>query len=167
MFKVDVEKAQNQRSNCQHPLDLKKAKEFHKNFYFCFIDYAKASDCVDHIKLWKILQEVGIPDHITCLMRNLYVGQKTTVRNGHGTMDLFQIGKGVLQGCIPSACLFNFCAEYIMWNAGLDEAQLESRLLGETAITSDMQMTLPLWQKVKRNWRSSWWKWKRKVKKLA
>ena len=95
MFKVDVEKAQNQRSNCQHPLDLKKAKEFQKNFYFCFIDYAKASDCVDHIKLWKILQEVGIPDHLNCFLRNLYAGQEETVRTGHDKKDWFQIRNGV------------------------------------------------------------------------
>ena len=92
---------------------IEKAREFQKNIYFFFIDYAKALT-VWITPNWKILQEMGIPDHITCLMRNLYVGQETIVRNGHGTMDLFQIGKGVLQGCILSACLFNFCAEYIM-----------------------------------------------------
>ena len=119
--------------------------------YFCFIDYAKAFDCVDHNKLWKILREMGIPDHLTCFLRNLYAGQEATVRTGHGTTDWFQIGKGIRQGCILSPCLFNFYAEYIMKNAGLEEAQLESRLLGEISITSDMQMTPPLWQKVKRN----------------
>ena len=101
----------------------KKQKEFKKNIYFCFIDYAKASDCVDHNKLWKILKEMGIPDHLTCLLRNLYAGQEATVRTGHGTTDWFQIGKGVRQGCIVSPCLFNLYAEYIMRNAGLDEAQ--------------------------------------------
>ena len=100
-----------------------KAREFQKNIYFCFIDYAKAFDCVDHNKLWKILKEMGIPDYLTCLLRNLYAGQKATVRAGHGTMSWFQFGKGVLQGCILSPSLFNFCAEYIMQNAGLDEAQ--------------------------------------------
>ena len=95
MFKVDVEKTRNQRSNCQHPLDLKKAKEFQKNFYFCFIDCAKAFDCVDHIKLWKILQEMGIPDRLTCFLRNLYEGQEETVRAGHDKKDWFQIGNGV------------------------------------------------------------------------
>ena len=102
---------------------IKKAREFQKNINFCFIDYAKAFDCVDHNKLWKILKEMGIPDHLTCLLRNLYAGQEATVRTGHGTTDWFQIGKGVLQGCILSPCLFNLYAEYIMPNAGLDEAQ--------------------------------------------
>ena len=129
----------------------KKQESSRKNIYFCFIDYAKAFDCVDHNKLWKILKEVEIPDHLTCLLRNLYLGQEVTVRTGHGTTDCFQIGKGVCQGCILSPCLFNLYAEYIMKNAGLEEAQLESRLLGEISITSDMQMTPPLWQKVKRN----------------
>uniref|UniRef100_A0A8B9WEP4 Reverse transcriptase domain-containing protein n=1 Tax=Bos mutus grunniens TaxID=30521 RepID=A0A8B9WEP4_BOSMU len=98
-------------------------RDFQKNIYFCFIDYAKAFDCMDHNKLWKILQEMGIPDHLTCLLRNLYVGQEATVRTGHGTTDCFQIGKGVRQGCILSPCLFNLYAEYIMRNAGLEEAQ--------------------------------------------
>ena len=102
---------------------IKKAREFQKNIYFCFIDYAKAFDCVDHNKLWKILQKMGIPDHLTCLLRNLYAVQEATVRTRHGTMDWLQIGKGVTQGCILSPFLFNLHAEYIMWNAGLDEAQ--------------------------------------------
>ena len=108
-------------------------------------------DCVDHNKLWKILKEMGIPDHLICLLRNLYAGQEATVRTGHGTTDWVQIGKGVRQGCILSPCLFNFYAEYIMRNAGLDEAKVESRLPGEISITSHMQMIPPLWQKVKRN----------------
>ena len=99
----------------------------------------------------KILKEMGIPDHLTCLLRNLYAGQEATVRTGHGTTDWFRIGKGVHQGCIWSPCLFNLYAEYIMRNAGLEEAQADSRLPGEISITSDMQMTSPLWQKVKRN----------------
>ena len=102
-----------------------------------------------HNKQWKILKEMGIPDHLTCLLRNLYAGQEATVRTGHGTTDWFQIGKGVRQGCILSPCLFNFFAEHLMRNAGLDEAQLESRLPAEISITSDMQMTPLLWQKVK------------------
>ena len=106
---------------------------------------------MDHNKLWKILREMGISDHQTWLLRNLYAGQEARVRTGHGTTDWFQKGKGACQGCILSLCLFNLYAEYIMRNAGLEEAQLESRLLGEIAITSDMQMTPPLWQKVKRN----------------
>ena len=96
----------------------------------CFIDYAKAFDCVDHNKLWKILKEMGIPDHLTCLLRNLYAGQEATVRTGHGTKDWFQIGKGVCQGCILSPCLFNLYAEYIMRNAGLDEAQSGIKIAG-------------------------------------
>ena len=118
---------------------IEKAREFRKNIYFCFIDNANALDCVDHNKLWKILKEMGIPDHLTCLLRNLYAGQEATVRTGHGTANWFQIRKGVCQGCILSPCLFNFYAEYIMRNAGL----------GEISITSDMQMTPPLWQKVR------------------
>ena len=128
---------------------IKKARDFQKNI--CFIDYAKAFDCVDHNKLWKILKEMGITDHLTCLLRNLYAGQEAIVRSGHGTTDLFQIGKGVHQGCILSPCLFNLYAEYIMRNARLDEAQAGIRLLGEISMTSDTQMTSPLWQKVKRN----------------
>ena len=101
----------------------KKAREFQKNIYFCFTDYAKAFDCVDHNKLWEILKEMGIPDHLICLLRNLYAGQEGTIKTGHGTTDWFQIGKGACQGCILSPCLFNFYAEYIMRNAGLEEAQ--------------------------------------------
>ena len=100
---------------------MEKAREFQKNIYFSFIDYTKAFDCMDHNKLWKILQEMGIPDHLNCLLRNLYAGQKA-VRTGHGTTDWFQIRKGVCQGCILSPCLFNLYAEYIMRNAGLNEA---------------------------------------------
>ena len=122
-----------------------------KNIYFCFIYYAKAFGCVDHNKLWKILQEMGIPDNLTCLLRNSYAGQEATVRTGHGTTDWFQIGKGVHQGCILSPCLFNLYEEYIMRNAGLEEDKLESRFLGEISITSDMQMIPPFWQKVKKN----------------
>ena len=134
---------------------MEKAREFQKNTYFCFIDYAKALDCVDHNKLWKILKETEIPDHLTCLLRNLYAGQEATVRTGHGTTDCFQTGKGVHQSYILSPCLFNLYAEYIMQNAGLEEHKLESRLLGEISISSDMQMTPPLWQKVKRNSKAS------------
>ena len=102
---------------------IKKPREFLKNIHFCFIDYAKAFERVDGNKLWKILQEMGIPDHSTCILRNVYAGQEAPVRSGGGTMDWFQIGKGVCQGCILSPCLFNLYAEYIIWNAGLDEAQ--------------------------------------------
>ena len=109
---------------------MEKAREFQKNIYFCFIDYAKAFDCVDHNKLWKILKEMGIPDHLTCLLRNQYAGQEATVRTGHGTADWFQIGKGVRQGCILLPCLFNLYAEYIMTNAGLEEAQAGIKTAG-------------------------------------
>ena len=110
---------------------IKKAREFQKKkIYFCFIDYAKAFDCVDHNKLWKILQEIRIPDHLTCLLRNLYSGQEATVRIRHRTVDRFQIGKGVHQGWILSPCLFNFYAEYIMRNTGLEEAQAGIKIAG-------------------------------------
>ena len=109
---------------------IEKAREFHKNIYFCFIDYTKAFDCVDHNKLWKVLQEMGIPDHLTCLLRNLYVGQEATVRTGHETTDWFQIGKGERQVCILSPCLFNLYAEYIMRNTGIDEAQAGNKIAG-------------------------------------
>ena len=130
---------------------IEKARDFQKNIYFCFISKAKAFDCVHHNKLWKILQETGIPDHLICLLRNMYARQEATVRSGHGTTDWFQIRKGVHQGYILSPCIFNLYAEYIMRNAGLDEAKLESSLLGEISITSDIQMTPPLWQKAKKN----------------
>ena len=109
---------------------IKKAREFQENIYCCFIDYVKAFDCVDHNKLWTILKEMGIPDHLTCLLRNLYAGQEATVRTRHGTKDWFQIEKGVRQGCILSFCLFNLHAEYIMRNAGLDEAQAGIKIAG-------------------------------------
>ena len=105
-------------------------QEFQKNIYFCFIDYAKAFDCVDHNKLWKILREMGIPDHLTCLLRNLYAGQEATVRTGHGTTDWFQKGKGVHKSCILSPCLFHLYAEYIMRNARLEEAQAGIKIAG-------------------------------------
>ena len=109
---------------------IEKEREFQKNIYFCFIDYTKAFYCVDHNKLWEILKEMGIPDHLTCLLRNLYAGQEATVRNGHGATDWFQIGKGVCQGCILSPRLFNLYAEYIMRNAGLEEAQAGIKING-------------------------------------
>ena len=109
---------------------MEKAREFQKNIYFCFIDCAKALDCVNHNKLWKVLKEIGIPDHLTCLLRNLYAGQEATVRTGHGTTDSFQIGKGVRQGCILLPCLFNLYAEYIMRNTGLEEVQAGIKIAG-------------------------------------
>ena len=129
MFKLVLENAEKPEIKLPTSIgSLRKATEFQKNI--CFIDYAKAFDCVDHNKLWKILKEMGIPDHLTYLMRNLYAGQEATVRTGHGTTDWFQIGKGVRQGCILSPCLFNLCAEYIMRNAGLGEAQAGIKIAG-------------------------------------
>ena len=136
MFKLVLEKAEEPEiklptttgSSKKQENSRKKKKK--KNIFFCFMDYAKAFDCMDHNKLWKILKEIGIPDHLTYLLRNLYAGQEATVRTGPGTTDLFQIGKGVCQGCILSVCLFNLYAEYIMRNAGLDEAQVGIKIAG-------------------------------------
>ena len=130
---------------------IEKAREFQKNVYFCF-DYTKAFDYVDHNKLWKILKEMGMPDHLTCILRNLYAGQEATVSTGHGTTDWFQVGKGVCQGCILSPCLFNLYTEYTSCEM-LDwmNHKRESRLLGEISVTSDTQMIPPLWQRVKNN----------------
>ena len=148
MFKLVLEKAEDPEMKL--PTCVGSSKNFQKNIYFCFIDYTKAFDCVDHNQLWKILQKMGIPDHLICVLRNLYVGQEATVRTGHGTTDWFQIGKGVHQGCILSPCLFNLYAEYIMQNADWLKHKLESRLPGEIT-TSDMHMTPTLWQKAKKN----------------
>ena len=123
MFKLVLEKAEEPEIKLPVSAVSWKKQEFQKNIYFCFIDYAKAFDCVNHKKLWKILKEMGVPDHLTCIMRNLYAGQEATVRTGHRTTVWFQIGKGIHQGCILSPCLFNLYAEYIMRNIGLDEAQ--------------------------------------------
>ena len=120
-------------------------QEFQKYIYFCFIDYTKAFHRMDHNTLWKILKEMGMPDHLTCLLRNLYASQEATVRIGHVTTDWFQIGKGVRQGCILSPCLFNLYAEYIMRNARLDEAQAGIKIVRRNILTSDMQMIPPLW----------------------
>ena len=120
---------------------IKKAGEFQKYIYFCFIEYANAFDCIDYNKLWKILKMMGIPDHLTCLPRNLYAGQEATVRTGHGTTDWFRIGKRVCHSCILPPCLFNLCLEYIMQNAGLDEAQAGIKISGRNINNSDMQMT--------------------------
>ena len=147
-------------------MDHRKSKRVPEKHLF-LLYWLCQSLCVDHNKLWKILKEMGIPDHLTCLLRNLYSGQEATVRTGHGTTDWFQIGKEVWQCHILSLCLFNFYVEYIMWNVRLDEAQAEIRFQEEISITSDMQMTPPLWQKAKKNWRASWWKWKTRVKKLT
>ena len=151
MFKLDLEKAEDPEFKLPNPLDHWKSKRIPEKYLPRFIDYTKGFDCVDHNKRWKILQEMGIPDHLTYLLRNLYAGQDAIVRTGHGTTDWFQIGKGVCQCCILSPCLFKFYAEYIMRNAGWKKHKMESRLLGEISITSDMQMTAPLWQRVKKN----------------
>ena len=155
----------NQRSNCQHPLDHWKSKRVPENIYFCFIDYAKAFDCVDYNKLWKILKEMGIPDHLTFLLRNLYAGQEATVRTGHRTTDWFQIGKGVRQVCILSPCLFNLYAEYIMRYTGLEEAQAGIKTVGrninnlrhadDTTLMAESEEELKsLLMKVRGEWKS-------------
>ena len=131
MFKLDLENAAEPVTKLPASVrSLKKQKGSRKKIYFCFIDYAKLFDCVDHNKLWKILKDMGIPDHLTCLLRNLYASQEVTVRTGHGTTDWFQTGKGICQGCILSPCLFNLHAEYIMQNARLDEAQAGIKIAG-------------------------------------
>ena len=121
MFEMDLEKAEKSEIKLPTSVGSSKKQEFQKNIYFCFINHAKAFDCVDHNKALQILQGMGIPDHLTCLLRNLYAGQEATVRTGHGTTDWFQIRKGVYQGCILSPCLFNLYAEYIMRNAELEK----------------------------------------------
>ena len=131
MFKLDLEKAEGTRDQIANiHWIIKKAREFQKNIYFCFIDYVKAFDCVDHNRLWKILKEMGLPDHLICLLKNLYACQEATIRTGHGITDWFQIGNGVSQGCILSPCLLNLYAEYIIGNAGLDEAQAGIKIAG-------------------------------------
>ena len=131
MFKLVLEKAEEPEIKLPTSAgSWKKQESSRKNISFCFIDYAKAFDCVAHNKLWKILKEIGIPDHLTCLLRNLYAGKEATVRTGHGKTDRFQIGKGVCQGCILSPCLFNLYAEYIMRSAGLEETQAGFKIAG-------------------------------------
>ena len=131
--------------------NIEKAREFQKNIYFHFTDHCKAFDCVDHNKLWKILKEMEIPYHLTCLLRNLYAGQEAIVRTGHGTTDWFQIGNGVHQGCMLAPCLFNFYAENIMQNARLDEAQLGIKIAGRNINNLRYAETPHLWQKAKKN----------------
>ena len=137
---MDLEKAEEPEIKLPKSTgSLKKQESFQKNIYVCFIDYTTAFDCVDHNKLWKILKEMGILDRLTCLLRNLYAGQNVTVRTGHGTTDWFQIRKGVHQGCIFSPCLFNLYTEYIMRNAGLDEAQAGIKIAGRN--TNNLRYT--------------------------
>ena len=128
-----------------------KAREFQKSIYFCFIGYAKAFDCIHYKKLWKILKKMGIPDHLTCLLKNLYAGQEATVRTGHGTTDWLQTGKGVRQGCILLPYLFDLYAEYIMRNAGLDEAPAGIKIAGRNINILRNADDTTSWQKVKRN----------------
>ena len=128
-----------------------RAREFQKNIYFCFIDYAKHFDCVDHKKLFKILKDMVIPDHLTVLLRNLCVGQEATIRTRHGNMDWLQIGKGARQGCILSPCLFNLYAKHILQNARLNEPQAGIKIARRNIITLNTQMTPPLWQKERNN----------------
>ena len=149
MFKLVLEKAEESEIKLPTSAGSWKKQEFQKNIYFCFIDYAKAFDCVDHSKLWKILKEMGMPDHLTCLLRNLYAGQEAAVRTGPGTTDCFQIGKGVSQGCILSPCLFNLYVKYIMRNTGLEEAQAGMKISGRNINNLRYAMTPPLWKKVK------------------
>ena len=151
MFKLVLEKAEEPEIKLPTLVESSKKQESsRKNIYFCFIDYTKALDYVDHNKLWKILKEMWIPNHLTCLLRNLYAGQEATVRTGHGTTDWFQIGKGVRQGCTLSPCLFNFYTEYIMRNAGLKETQAGIKIAGRNINNLRYAVTPPLWQKVKR-----------------
>ena len=151
MFKLVLEKAGEPEIKLPTSTGSLKKQEFQKNIYFCFIDYSKACNCADHNKLWKILKETGIPDHLTCLLRNLYAGQEATVRTGHGATDWFHTEKGVHQGCILSPCLFNFYAEYIMRNAGLEEAQAGIKIARRNIDNLRFAEIPPLWQKVKRN----------------
>ena len=135
VFKLDFKKGTGTRDQIANThWIIENARKFQKNICFCFTDYTKPFDCVNHNKLWKILKEMGISDHLTCLLRNLYVGQKATVRIGHGTMDWFKIGKGVCQACILSPCLFNLYAEYIIQNSGLDESQAGIKIAGRNII---------------------------------
>ena len=147
MLKLDFEKAEDPEIKCQHLLDHQKSMRVSEKYVLLPFDYAKGFDCVDHYKLWKILKEMGIPDHLLCLLRNLYASQEAAVRTCHGTMDLFQIGKGISQGCILSPCLFSCNAETSCEMPGWMKHKLKSSLSGEISKTSDMQMTSPLWQK--------------------
>ena len=152
MFKLVLEKAEEPGTKLPTSAgSWKKQESSRKTSISALLTMPKTFDCVDHNKLWKILKEMGIPDHLTCLLRNLYAGQEATVRTGHRTTDWFQTGKGVCHGCILSPCLFNLYAEYIMRNAGLEKAQAGIKIARRLSITSDMQMTPPLWQKVNRN----------------
>ena len=163
MFKLDLEKAEEPEIKLSTSAQSLKSYRIPEK-HLLLLYWLCQSLCVDHNKLWEILQEVGMPDHLTCLLRNVYAGQEATVRTGQGTTDWFQIGKWVHQGCILSPCLFNLHAEYIMRSAGLDEAQAGIKIA--QAPTSDMQMTPPCGRKWGET-KACWWKWKRRVKKLV
>ena len=156
IFKLDLEKAEEPKIKLPTSVGSLKKQEFQKNIYFCFIDYVKTFDCVDHNKLWEILQEMGIPDHLICLLRNLYAGQEATVKTGHGTTDWFQIGKKKYAKAVYCHLAYlTYMQSTSQETLGWKKHKLESRLVGEISITSDMQMTPPLWQKVKRNSKAS------------
>ena len=169
IFKLDLEKAEEPEIKLPTSAGSSKKQESQKNIYFCFTDYAKAFNCVDHNKLWKILKKMGIPDHLICLLRNLYAGQEATVRTGHGTTDWFQIRNGVHQGCILSLCLFNFYVQFIMRNAGLDEAPAGIKIAGRntnnlryaddtTLMAEKVEELKSLLMKVKEESEESWLK---------
>ena len=159
MFKLDLEKVE--ETEIKLPTSAASLKKQ------CFIDYAKAFDCVDDKKLWKIMKEMGIPDHLTCLLRNLYAGEEATVRTGHGTTDWLQIGKGIHQGCMLSPCLFNLYAEYIMRNTGLDEAQAGIKIAGRNINNLRYADDTTLMAESEEKLKNFLWKWRRRVKKLA
>ena len=168
MFKLDLDKAE--EAEIKLPTSTgssKKAREFQKNIYFCFIDYAKAFDCMDHNKLWEILQQMGLPDHLTCLLSSQYAGQEATVRTGNGTKDWFQIGKGIHQGWILSPCSFNFYTEYIMRNAGMYEAQAGIKIARRNISNIRYADDTTLMAESEEELKSLLIKWKRRVKKLA
>ena len=167
MVKLDLGKAEEPEIKLPASATSQKKREFQKSIHFCFIDYAKTFDCVYHDKLQKILKEMGTPDHLTCLLRNLYAGQEATVRTGHGTIDWFQIGKGIHQRCILSFWSFNLYAEYIMWTTRLDEAHAGIKIAGRNINNFRYAEHTALWRNAKRNWNIPWWKWKRTVKNLA
>ena len=151
MYKLDLEKAEEPDIKMSASAGSQKKQGNSKKIYFCFIDYTNTFDCVDHNKLWEILQEMGIPDHLTCLLRNLYAGQEGTVRNRHRTKDWFKIGKGVCQGCTLSLCLFSFYAEYIIRNARLDEAQAGIKIARRNIKNLRYADDTTLWQKLRSN----------------
>ena len=168
MFKEDLAKAEEPESKLPTSAGSWKSKRVPENVYFFFIDYATTFECMNNNKLWEILKEMEIPDNLTCLLTNLYVGQEATLRTGHGTADWFQRGKGVHQGCVLSPCLFNSYAEYIMRNPGLDEAQAGIKIAGRNII--HLRYTDHTTLSAGRKWwrtKASRWKWNRRMKKLA